>query len=68
MHVSLQSEFVSTKCREDTFMFTFQHSKRRKIAYSIFWCLFQCSGLATLGIDVSLVSTSGVKTKNKEGM
>lgn len=26
-----------------------------------------CSGLATLGIDVSIVSTGGVKTKNSEG-
>lgn len=29
--------------------------------------LLSCSGLATLGIDVSLVSSGGAKTKNKQG-
>lgn len=45
-----------------------QSSKQIQLLTSNLWCLFRCSGLATLGIDVSLVSTSSPKTKNKQGM
>jgi hypothetical protein len=66
MHVSLQSEFdqylryfqifdADENCLHVLFVFVFV------------FVLFQCSGLATMGINVSLVSTSGAKTKNKEG-
>lgn len=60
MQVSLQSESLESnlKCSNNI----------QSEPYTLCFLLSSVSGLATLGIDVSLVSTGGAKPKNKQGM